>query len=134
MDTIDAPGDITDWDDHAPLLSTPRGALPAFSQHPPMRANRIPRIAAPRTSWCRRLYCALKARYLRLQLRHMRARLDQLEADMHDAACQAEALARYHRHSAKLEGQRVLLRLEHRTVAAEWLRVTREVDELEAQS
>lgn len=134
MDTIDAPSDTTAWDDHAPLLSTPRGPLPAFSQHPPTRANRIPRIAPPQPSWCRRLYCTLKARYLRQQLRHMRARLDRLEVDMAEAMELAGTMARAHRHSAKLTQHRHLLRLEHQAVANEWLLVTQELDALEALS
>lgn len=135
--------ELTPWadDEHAPLTTTARGPLPAFEQLangqtvPAARANRRPASAAPRelmvVGLCRRLYRRTKARYLAWQLQHMRAELDALEADMAEALQLAVDMARRHQHSPALQQRRRLLRKDHTAMAAEWLRVRRELDALE---
>jgi hypothetical protein len=138
--------ELTPWadDEHAPLTTTAHGPLPAFEQLangqtiPTARANRIPRrpaAAAPSelmvVGLCRRLYRRTRVRYLAWQLKSMRTQLDQLEAELAEALDLAVAMARRHQHSPSLQERRRLLRSDHTALAAEWLRVRQELDNLQ---
>jgi hypothetical protein len=124
-------------EDHDPLTTDARGALPAFDQLANgqtisvRRANRVPRLPEPRVGLCRRLHNRVMARYLAWQLRSMRARMDRLQAQMHEATETAIGLALLHRHSPTLQQQRRAWRFEHDTVFEEWKLVRAELDALE---
>jgi hypothetical protein len=133
-----APITCAEEDDHAPLITDDRGPLPAFDQLAngqttgAYRANRVPRLPAARVGMCRRLHNRVKAHYLAWQLRSMRARMDRLQARMHEATEIAIGLALLHRHSPALQVQRRAWRFEHDTVFEEWKRVRAELDALES--
>lgn len=96
------------------------------------RANRVPRIPAPRPSLYRRLLTAIKRLWLEWLLYDLGNQLDEVEATLAELGAEAQAAAnRFRRTPALHSARRRDARRLHASIATRMLAVRRELDNLQ---